>query len=262
MDVLATVAALWRYPVKSMQGEAISVGVLGPASLEGDRRYAVRDSATREVLTAKRHGALLDAAATTGPDGAVTITLPDGTEHAADDPAVDGALSAWLGRPVHLARADDGATRAFEMSLDAEHPDRDTFEWSCPDGTFLDLASAHLLTTASLDAARALHPDGDWDVRRFRPTALLEVAPGNGDGGDAGFVEDEWVGHDLALGGVQLHVLMPTVRCPMPSRAQPGLRRDTGVAATLRDHHDNNLGVYGTVMAPGPVAVGDPLTRT
>ncbi len=258
MDVLATVIGLWRYPVKSLQGEAVPAGVLGPASLDGDRRYAVRDAATGEVLTAKRHGALLEAAARTGPDGAVTITLPDGTEHAADDPAVHGALSAWLGPPVHLARADDGAPRAFEMSFDIEHPDRDTFEWACPDGTFLDLASAHLVTTASLAAARALHPDGDWDVRRFRPTALLEpVDAGSRDG----FVEDQWVGEDLVLGGVGLHVLMPTVRCPMPSRAQPGLPRDTGVAAALRDHHDNNLGVYATVAARGPVAVGDHLTR-
>ncbi len=257
--VLGTVAELWRFPVKSMQGERIADGVLGPQSLDGDRRYAVRGDDER-LLTAKRVGALLEATARTEADGTVTIALPDGTEWAADDPGVHAALSAWLDRPVRLVAADDGATRAFEMSLDADRPDQELFEWACPDGTFLDLAAAHLVTDASLAAGRALHPDGDWDVRRFRPTALIDTgadAAAHEHGGD--FVEDAWVGRTLTLGGAELSVLMPTVRCPMPSRAQPGLRRDTGVAAALRDHHENNLGVYAAVTSAGPVAVGDPV---
>jgi uncharacterized protein YcbX len=262
--VLGTIAELWRFPVKSMQGEQLTDGVLGPQSLDGDRRYAVRGVDDERLLTAKRVGALLEATARTGADGAVTITLPEGTELAADDPAVHGALSDWLGRPVLLVAADDGATRAFEMSFDADQPDQDLFEWACPDGTFLDLAAAHLLTDASLAAARALHPDGDWDVRRFRPTALIDTATdvAVADVAAGGFVEDAWVGRTLSLGRAELQVLMPTVRCPMPSRAQPGLARDTGVAAALRDHHENNLGVYAAVTSAGPVAVGDPLHLT
>jgi uncharacterized protein YcbX len=253
--VLGTVAELWRFPVKSMQGERVPEGVLGPQSLDGDRRYAVRGVGDERLLTAKRVGALLEAAARTEADGAVAISLPDGTELAAEDPAVHAALSGWLDRPVRLVPAANAPTRAFEMSLDADQPDQDLFEWACPDGTFLDLAAAHLLTDASLTAARALHPDGDWDVRRFRPTALIDT-----DGDERnGFVEDAWVGCSLTLGRAELDVLMPTVRCPMPSRAQPGLPRDTGVAAALRDHHENNLGVYATVTKAGPVAVGDPL---
>lgn len=262
--MLGTVAELWRFPVKSMQGERIGAGVLGPQSLDGDRRYAVRGVDDDRLLTAKRVGALLEATARTGSDGAVTIALPDGTELAAEDAAVHAALSDWLDRPVRLVPADDGATRAFQMSFDAEQPETGLFEWACPDGTFLDLAAAHLLTDASLSAARALHPDGDWDVRRFRPTALIHTAPDPdtdliaAQPGD-GFIEDAWVGSTLTLGRAELHVLMPTVRCPMPSRAQPGLPRDTGVAAALRDHHENNLGVYAAVTSAGPVAVGDPL---
>jgi uncharacterized protein YcbX len=251
VTVLATVVELWRFPVKSMQGEPIRNGVLGPAGLAEDRRWAVRDDADGRVMTAKRCGALLDANARLI-DGTTLVTLPTTEEAEAGDPHLDAALSDWLSRPVHLARAEDNGTRAFEMSLDAEHPDRDLFEWTCPEGTFLDLASAHLLTTASLAAGQALHPDGDWDIRRFRPTALL-ATPGDG------FEEDAWVGSELRLGEARLTVDMPTIRCPIPSRSQPGLARDTGIAATLRDHHDNNLGVYATVTQAGPVAVGDGL---
>lgn len=251
------VAQLWRFPVKSMQGEQVESAALHPFGLIGDRRFALRDPDTGKVLTAKRVGALLEASARTEADGSVVITLPGGTEVAADDPTVHGLLSDWLGRPCRLdapGGAGPETPDEFEMSFNVEAPDTDLFTWPCPPGSFVDLASAHLLTTASIAAARARHPEGDWDVRRFRPTALLD-----GDGPD-GFVEDAWVGRTVHLGSAVLTVDMPTIRCPMPTRPQPGgLVRDLGVAATLRDHHDNNLGVYATVTTAGPVAIGDEL---
>lgn len=260
MRVVGTIAQLWRFPVKSMQGEQVATAVLGPDGLEGDRRWAVRDGGDGRVLTAKRYGALLEASARSEGD-TVIITLPDGTGFEAGDPDLDAALSDWLGRAARLSPAGDGGSRTFEMSLDAEHPDHDLFEWACPDGTFLDMAAAHVLTTASIAAAKALHPDGDWDVRRFRPTVLVDLVEPIGGSRSAAhepaFPEDEWVGGELAIGDATLGVFMPTVRCPMPSRAQPGLPRDTGVAATLRDHHESNLGVYCTVTAAGAVTRGD-----
>jgi MOSC domain-containing protein len=112
---------------------------------------------------------------------------------------------------------------------------------------------AHLLTTASLRAAAALYPDGDWDVRRFRPLGLVEA---DGDG----FVEDGWIGRQVHLGAVTVTPFMPTVRCSLPTRAQPGLRRDVDIARTLNRHHGLNLGVYGNITEPGVIAVGDPVT--
>ncbi len=40
---------------------------------------------------------------------------------------------------------------------------------------------------------------------------------------------------------------MPTMRCSMPSRAQPGLDRDLAIGTTIRDANGNNLGVYATI---------------
>ncbi len=50
---------------------------------------------------------------------------------------------------------------------------------------------------------------------------------------------------------------MPTMRCSMPSRAQPGLVRDLAIGTTLRDQHDNNLGLYAKIVGAGAIAVGD-----
>ncbi|MDP1820190.1 MAG: MOSC domain-containing protein [Acidimicrobiales bacterium] len=136
----------------------------------------------------------------------------------------------------------------MEMYTGMSDEDTPLFDWPGPPGRWVDLADAHWLTTASLTAAAGLHPDGTWDVRRFRPTALFAVA-------DEGFAEDTW--SQVAAGPVQSEVLMPTMRCSMPSRAQPGLERDGAIGTTLRDRHDNNLGLYAKITERGTIAVGD-----
>lgn len=248
MADVGTVAELWRYPVKSMQGERVERLELVPGvGAPGDRVLAVVDPAEKRVLSAKRHGSLLEASARLEGDE-VVVTLPDGTSHEASDPGVHAALSAWLDREVRLEAPRPGEVYPFEVHAGLSDDTTPVIDWPGPEGTWLDLADVHWLTTASLAAAAELHPDGDWDVRRFRPTGLLEVT-------GPGFVEDGWA--TVAAGSAETEVLMPTMRCTMPSRAQPGLERDNRIAATLRDEHANNLGLYAKVVASGAIAVGD-----
>lgn len=256
--VLGTVTQLWRFPVKSMQGEQVAASELGPQGLTGDRGWAVRDTTTGKVLSAKRVGALLSATARRR-DGMVTITLPDGQVLAAGEPATDAALSAWLDRPVRLAEADPADPGAFEMTVDPLDEDAPLIELPCPPGTFLDAAAAHLLTTASLAAAARLHPTGSWDVRRFRPTMLIETGLIDPAAGEE-WVEDAWIGTSLAVGDAALTVFAPTVRCAMPTRSQGDLPADADIARTVTTSHNSNLGVYAAVTAAGAVAVGDTLT--
>lgn len=247
MDEVGAVVQLWRYPVKSFQGEQVDSLDLAPGGATGDRTLAVVDPAAGKVLSAKRYADLLLASARLDGDR-VVLTLPDGAEHGAHDPGVHAALSDWLGLDVRLeAPPTDGV---FPMEMYSGMSDEGTplFDWPGPPGTWLDLADAHWLTTASLAAIAEQHPDGAWDVRRFRPTALIETAAG-------GFAEDGW--SSVELGTVASAVLMPTPRCSMPSRAQPGLERDKAIGTTIRDAHDNNLGVYASVSRSGTVRVGD-----
>src|SRR5688572_21061223 len=101
MTEVGTVAQLWRYPVKSFQGEPVDELVIGPGGAGGDRILAVVDPAAKKVLSAKRYADLLLASARL--EGSrVVLALPDGSEHASDDAAVHDALSAWLGMDVRL----------------------------------------------------------------------------------------------------------------------------------------------------------------
>ncbi len=78
------------------------------------------------------------------------------------------------------------------------------------------------------------------------------------------FVEQEWIGQQVAIGDVVIAVDGPTVRCAMPLRAQPGgLEREPALFQAMSDLNEafpNHLGLYCSVIEPGTVAVGDPVT--
>lgn len=246
---LGTVARCWRYPVKSFQGTEAAELTIDAGGVTGDRAHALLDTKTGHLMSAKRTSALLGGLATDD-----TITLPDGTTLALDDPGADDALSAWLGKPVHLAGLDEAGELSFEMTFDPPNDESEYYEIPVPANTFLDLAHIHLITTATLAGCAAARPDLNWDVRRFRPNLLLDV-PGQA------FVEGTWMGRDIKVGSVVLHVDGPTVRCAMPLRAQPGgIEREPGLFAAMNDLNTvtpNHLGAYATVVTPGTARPGD-----
>ena len=250
------VAEVWRYPVKSMQGERLERCEIGLTGLAGDRRYGLI-GANGALLTAKSVPELFEAGART--EGAdVIITLPDGRELGVADPDASTRLSGWLGREVHLRQTGPGAM-SFELSFDPSDDDAELVMWPARADSFLDSAPVNLLSTSSLARLTAVAPRSVWDVRRFRPNLLVDTDPGDG------FAEDGWIGHDMAVGGATVHVGSATARCAMPLRAQPAwggrpaLARDLAVLKTLTAEHDYLLGVYGDVVAAGTVTVGDPV---
>lgn len=246
---VAWAAGLWRHPVKSMQGERLDAARLAEQGVPSDRRWAVLDP-TGRALAAKVEPRLLEAAARLDGDDLVVI-LPSGVEVRGSDPDADDLLSAWLDRPVRLAEADGDTVSRYQVHVDAADDASDVVEIAGPVGRFADSRHpVHLLTTASLRAAARLHPEGDWDARRFRPNLLVDT-----DG--EGFVEDGWVGSRLRIGTALLEVRKPTIRCSIPGRAQPGLVRDVEIVRTLGRAHGLTLGVYCGVLEPGEVALGD-----
>ena len=100
------IAELWRYPVKSLQGERLDAAAVTADGLEGDRQFAIYDVESGLGLTGRRVPELLFASARMRADGTAEITLPDGS--LAGD---DNRLSDWLGRSVALRSAATEAAR-------------------------------------------------------------------------------------------------------------------------------------------------------
>ena len=255
---VATVASCFRAPVKSMQGLSVDSLEFTDTSAVGDRTWGLIDDSTGKLMTAKRYSRLLEASADD-----TSITLGDGRSFAIDTPEASTILSDWLGKPVSIRHAGDVPDTGYEMTFDPPNDDAEYYEIPTPPGTFLDLAAAHLMSSATLAACAQARPDLNWDVRRFRPNLLIDVADGI-----EPFGEEAWVGRTLTMGTVELSVQSPTVRCAMPLRAQPGLEQQPGLdrqpamfAAMneLNTTYPNHLGIYLQVVRPGTVTVGDQL---
>ena len=246
------IIGMWRYPVKSMGGEVLASAEAGERGFVGDRAFGVVDVRTGHLLSAKRVPVLLEARAFYASDGEVTIALPDGGTVRTDDADVNVTLSGWLGREVLLDRPSVGQRAKVEIEIDLEDPSA-VFEFMTRPGLFFDGAVMHLLSDASLAAARASHPDGPWIAERFRPNVLIESALG----ASAGFVDDDWVGHTLDVSGMQVDVTKRCDRCVLTTRAVAGTAADKEILRSLVRHHGGDLGVKGQVSAPGRVHVGD-----
>jgi MOSC domain-containing protein len=263
---LGSLVSLWRYPVKSMMGEELNASEITERGLLGDRAYALVDNSDGRVATAKnprKWPRLFDFRATfIGPARGVAkippvrITLPDGDTVASDQSDVNQILSKALNRDVTVGAAQRVPVNAEEYWPDMEGLDhRDTVtDFTLPEGTFFDCAMVHLLTTATLDTLRELYPQGRFEVRRFRPNIVVQLASG-----EKGFAENGWVGHTLAIGTVRLNITGQCGRCVMTTLAQGDLSNDPGILRTAAQHNKGNVGVYAAVARGGTIRRGDPV---
>jgi uncharacterized protein len=217
------VAALWRYPVKSMLGEQCSEVDIEPRGVRGDRRFAIRDAEGKFGSgKSSRRFRLIDGLFTYSSryvGDCPEITFPDGRRLRADDPQVDRALSQALGQPVTLVREE--AISHFDDS------------------------PIHFVTTGQLDWLRSRLPGSRVDERRFRPNLLIDSA------------DTSWIGMTLAIGQVKLRVTATTGRCGMTTFAQADLPADPKILRCIAQEADEQFGVYAEVLQPGRIARGD-----
>jgi uncharacterized protein len=274
-----SVAAVFRYPVKSMLGTCVEQAEVRASGLAGDRSWALVDRQTGKVASAKQprlwrsllqlRAEYRGAAAWADPAGAVTITLPDGAVVRAGEPGADEVLSRFVGRPVGLRQgraAGTGIDRAVPEEVLAQGVGADVaFEslelsQQAPGDSFVDYAPVHLITTATLAAVTRAAGTAPRP-RVFRPNLVLATPE------LSGYAENDWVGRQLAIGGqVRLEIFLPTVRCAVPTLAHG---QDPGNPQVLRALARNNripvagfgaatcAGVYARVVSPGRVRAGD-----
>lgn len=229
------VEQIWRYPVKSLQGERLGAVEVGEAGLVGDRSHALRDPATGVVLTARRDPTLLYGRGLLTASGAAVDVPGHG-------PTTDVArISAWVGRPVTLL-GPTGESQTYENLSDPEVDDSDPVAWQGPTWSYHDSVRTQVSIVAVGDLRH-------WDVRRFRPNLVV-----------SGDTADGLVGHRIRVGGAELDVVKRIDRCVMVTRAQPGgIERDLDVLRTLRHERELTLAVGALVVHPGPVRTGDPV---
>ena len=162
------VVSLWRYPVKSMMGEELNASDVTDDGLLGDRSLALVDTETGKVVSAKnprKWPTMFDfrAVFTTppvlgSPLPPVRVTLPDGVGVTSANARFAELLTGGLGRSVTLASAAPSEPSLEEYWPDiAELAHRETVtDEAMPSTTFFDLATIHVLTTATINRLREL----------------------------------------------------------------------------------------------------------
>jgi uncharacterized protein YcbX len=229
MTVVGRVAALWRYPVKSMQAEELDGVEVSWHGLAGDRRWAfIRGGQVRSGfpwLTIRQLPELAcyrpRFAEPERPDASPTLVrTPSGGELDVADPA----LAAELGPGVRVIKQDRGIFDTMPLSL---------------------------LTTQTLAGVGRL-AGTDLAAARFRPNLLVDAR-----GRD--FPEDAWIGRVLRIGALRMRVDLRDKRCVIVTMDPVTLRRDPAILRAIARERDSRVGVYGSAVEPGLVTVGDPV---
>jgi uncharacterized protein YcbX len=228
---LGRVTSLWRYPVKSMAAEALDSVEVSWHGLDGDRRWAfVQDGLERSGfpwLTIRERSEMWryrpSFAEPSKPNASRTLVhAPDGRELDVTDPA----LAEELGPGARVIKQNRGV---------------------------FDVSPLSLTTTQSVAAIGELVGER-LDPHRFRPNLLIEAAR------DEPFAEDEWVGSVLQIGEARMRVDLRDERCVMVNVDPSTGERDPAILKTIARERGACLGVYGSTVTPGRIAVGDAVT--
>jgi uncharacterized protein YcbX len=231
---IGEVEALFRYPVKSMGGEALQAADLGWHGLDGDRRLALRridDRSGFPWLTAtKLPELILFAPVRRAPEGLPThVRTPEGEELALFSRQLAAEVSRRHGSPVEMTHLNRG---------------------------IFDEASVSVITSATVGGISELAGHRP-DARRFRPNILVSSRRSDP------FEEDSWVegllsfgeGDDAAIIGITNR----DERCSVVNFDPDSARLAPEVLKAVVRERNNKAGVYGTVIRRGRLAVGQPI---
>ncbi len=273
------VTELWEYPVKSMIGNRIPDGEFTELGLIGDRIWALRDVERGFVANTRQTPGIMRLAAAHAGGGAVTITLPDGRTVRSSDHDADAVLSAELGRDVRLEslrpaddldfyrrKPDDSVTDPmaylrdiFAREDDEPLPDFAKFgdkivEFESPPGTFYDCFPLLVLSTSALRSMAEALPDSVVDVRRFRPTFVVDT------GDEPGHPEFGWAGRRFAVGSAVIEVVNDCPRCAaITKQVTDDVPQDRAILRHVVKDLGQAVGVYCNVVQPGIITQGDDL---
>ena len=269
---------IWTYPVKSMVGETVSSCELNDLGIVGDRIWATRDLERGGIRGAKKIGGLMQFSAERVDPAlrTVKITAPNGESFLTNETDSSEKLSSLLGHRVVLEELPDvsdvehfrrgpsdtddvlAEMRAvFGRTEDEPLPDFSIFppevmEFESPVGTHHDCFPLMVMTTSALAAMKAAVPDSVVDVKRFRPSLVV-------DSGDAdGHPEFQWKNKRIAIGSAVIEILDPCPRCVMVTRAiNNDIPEDRAVLRHIVRDLNQSVGVYARVLSPGKCSVGD-----
>lgn len=245
----ATIAALYRYPVKGLSAEQMShVTVEAGQTLPFDRVYAIENGPGAFDDAAPRHLPKLTFLCLMRDEQLATLNTAFDAETAVLTISRDGAVLAHGALNTRGGRAAIEAfiARAFAAELRGQPR-----VVSAAGHSFSDVKEkcVHIVNLASV---RALEQTTGCAINpmRFRANVLID--------GLEPWAELNWVGREIELGNAQGHVFKRTVRCAA-TNVEPatGIRDGDLPGAIFAAQGHRDFGVYATVTRGGVIRAGD-----
>lgn len=236
---VGVVKELYRFPVKSMRGEALQEAHGYWHGLDGDRRYAFVRSDNRSGfpwLTGRELPQLLQYTPRyTQPDDVaespMEVKLPDGRYLSIDAPELNQELAEAYGKPINLIKIGRGAFDSQTISV---------------------MSTA---TVGALGEAIGTAVGGKISPLRFRQNIIIEPFD------DQPFVEERWLNSSLIFGsqpdGLRLRLNRRIQRCVMINIDPETSEKEPAVLKTVAQTRQSCAGVYGSTERPGMIRVGD-----
>jgi uncharacterized protein YcbX len=234
MNPVAKILQLARYPVKSMRGESLSATRLTLQGVPEDRRYAFVQRDSRSAfpwLTARQLPDLLRYKPAVEVDRsgeiAVTVTTPDGRKLPIDSGELAREIETRSGRALFLLHDGRGSYDAAPISL----------------------ISRQTVERIAEESGTEVNP------RRFRPNILVELQDGGA------FDELNFVGKVLRVGDTaRVAITEADQRCVMITLDPETTIPSPSVLRAVVQQHNQCAGVYGMVLTPGEVRIGDAIS--
>jgi uncharacterized protein YcbX len=269
---------IWTYPVKSMVGEMVSSCEVNELGIIGDRIWATRDLERGGIRGAKKIGGLMQFSAESVDSARriVKITAPNGESFLTNQADSNEKLSTSLGHQVVLEELPDASNvehfrrgpsdsddvmaemrAVFGRTEDEPLPDFSIFppevmEFESPPGTHHDCYPLMVMTTSALAAMKAAVPNSVVDIKRFRPSLVVDSGIADG------HPEFSWKNKQVAIGSAVIEILDPCPRCVMVTRAiNKDIPEDRAVLRHIVRDLNQSVGVYARVITPGTCSVGD-----
>ncbi|MGQ3054862.1 MAG: MOSC domain-containing protein [Roseateles sp.] len=261
-DLIARIAGLWRYPVKSCAGEAVETLKLGVDGWpEGDRGWGIAD-ASGELTWMGAHPrlALVSARGTQG--GGLTLEGEGRRLEIAADGGGAVNVRAWNGErqdfDLLMTRDAGDDAAALLLATTGEHLRLVRLSLEAQRRPMLN--PLHIVGDGSLQAwAAALTKPLTGAVQRVRPNVLLSADDG---GALPAFIEDMLI--EARIGALTLRRTTPCVRCmmttidPATGIAQPlALDALTQLSAEREPGAPVQFGIYASGSGTGVLRVGD-----
>ncbi len=231
MKKIGEISKIFRYPVKSFEGESLQKILVTLYGLEGDRYFAIKDADSQGLLSQSEIPELINFKASFQSDHSEEVVIKDrkGNHFNWGTPSLKKVIERFYQQPIEFGSLESVQKEA---------------------GLYNDVAPILIITTKKLNTLKALWGE-EVNLLRFRANFLVEL--------EDDVEEETLLASDITIGDVVLQPLEECERCNMITIDPVTGVKTPALHKAVAKEFNNRFGIYYSVKTPGNIAVNTSL---